>query len=122
MILDTNALSAVADGDPRVVVEFSRATRIAIPVIVVGEYRFGIAQSHRNSEYQRWLEEMLAACRVLEVSEETARHYAAIRLELKQAGTPIPSRCLDRRTLPTARLARSQSRRALRPHQGAAAA
>ena len=91
MILDTNALSAVADGDPRVVAEFSRATRIAIPVIVVGEYRFGIAQSHRNSEYQRWLEEMLAACRVLEVSEETARHYAAIRLELKRAGTPIPS-------------------------------
>lgn len=91
MILDTNALSAVADGAPGVVAEFSRATRIAIPVIVVGEYRFGIAQSRRKNEYERWLEEMLAACRVLEVSEDTAKHYAAIRIELKRAGTPMPS-------------------------------
>jgi tRNA(fMet)-specific endonuclease VapC len=91
LILDTNALSAVADGDPRVVVEFSRATRIAIPVIVVGEYRFGIAWSRHRSEYERWLGEMLSASRVLEVSEETTRHYAAIRIELKRAGTPIPS-------------------------------
>jgi len=91
LILDTNALSAVADGEPTAVAAFSSATRIDIPVIVLGEYRFGIAWSRHRSEYERWLGEMLSASRVLEVSEETTRHYAAIRIELKRAGTPIPS-------------------------------
>jgi tRNA(fMet)-specific endonuclease VapC len=91
LILDTNALSAVADGEPTAVAAFSRATRLALPVIVLGEFRFGIAQSRHKSEYERWLGEMLSASRVLEVGEETTRHYAAIRVELKRAGTPIPS-------------------------------
>jgi tRNA(fMet)-specific endonuclease VapC len=34
---------------------------------------------------------MLDRCAVLDVGLETARHYAAIRLELKTAGTPIPA-------------------------------
>lgn len=34
---------------------------------------------------------MLDRCTVLDAGIETARHYAAIRLELKIAGTPIPA-------------------------------
>jgi tRNA(fMet)-specific endonuclease VapC len=34
---------------------------------------------------------MLDRCAVLDIGIETARRYAAIRLELKGAGTPIPS-------------------------------
>lgn len=44
MILETNALSAVADGDPAAVRIFSQASSIELPVIVLGEYRYGIAQ------------------------------------------------------------------------------
>jgi tRNA(fMet)-specific endonuclease VapC len=64
---------------------------VAIPVIVLGEYRFGIAHSRHKREYERWLEEMTALCRVLEVNEQTATLYAVLRGQLKQAGTPIPS-------------------------------
>lgn len=34
---------------------------------------------------------MLDRCIVLHIGIETARHYAAIRLELKRAGKPIPA-------------------------------
>lgn len=91
MILDTNALSAIADNEPQAVRIFSQAAGIELPVIVLGEYRFGIAHSRRRSEYERWLQQLIAATRVLRVDEDTSVHYARIRAELKKAGHPIPS-------------------------------
>lgn len=64
---------------------------LAIPVIVAGEFAFGIAQSRHRDAYERALQRMLDRCRVLEIGIENARHYAVIRLELKGAGTPIPA-------------------------------
>jgi hypothetical protein len=40
VILDTNALSAIAEGDAAALDAVGRAERVAIPVIVLGEYRF----------------------------------------------------------------------------------
>jgi tRNA(fMet)-specific endonuclease VapC len=91
MILDTNALSAVADDEPEAVRLFSQAASIELPAIVLGEYRFGIAQSRRRKEYEKWLEELVAATRVLSVDEQTSSHYAQVRSELKKAGKPVPS-------------------------------
>jgi len=91
MILDTNALSAIADDEPEAVRIFSNAASIELPSIVLGEYRFGIAQSRRRKEYEKWLEELIAAVRVLSVDQETAGYYPQIRSELKKAGKPIPS-------------------------------
>ncbi len=91
MILDTNALSAIADGDRAAAAHLGGAAVIVIPVIVLGEYRYGIARSRLRGDYERWLEESLPACQVLAVSEETASTYAEVRLELEQAGTPIPA-------------------------------
>lgn len=91
LILDTNALSAIAEGEREAAKQFSRAARVAIPVIVPGEYRFGIAHSRHQREYESRLEEMVSVCDVLEVSEETAIWYAELRGQLKDSGTPIPS-------------------------------
>jgi tRNA(fMet)-specific endonuclease VapC len=91
VILDTNALSAIADNEPAAVRIFSHAATIELPVIVLGEYRFGIAQSRRRDEYEKWLGELIAATKVLPVDDETSGHYAQIRAELKKAGLPIPS-------------------------------
>jgi len=91
VILDTNALSAIADNEPAAVRIFRNAESIELPVIVLGEYRFGIAQSRRSREYEKWLRELIAATRILCVDEETSGHYARIRAELKKAGHPIPS-------------------------------
>ena len=91
MILDTNALSAYLDRTAEAVEMVSEARELAIPVIVVGEFAFGIAQSRHREAYERSLQRMLDRCTVLDIGIETARHYAAIRLELKSAGRPIPS-------------------------------
>ena len=91
MILDTNALSAYLDRTKEAVDVVSEAPDLAIPVIVAGEFAFGIAQSRHREAYERSLQRMLERCTVLEIGIETARHYAAIRLELKAAGKPIPA-------------------------------
>ena len=91
MILDTNALSAYLDKAPGAVEIVSQARELAIPVLVAGEFAFGIAQSRHRDAYERSLQRMLDRCTVLEIELETARHYAAIRLELKSSGTPIPA-------------------------------
>ena len=91
MIVDTNALSAVAEADPSAVAAFREAPSIGIPVIVLGEYLFGVNQSRRKPEYDRWISTVLQTFLLLEVTMETAAKYAEVRLELKRAGTPIPA-------------------------------
>jgi len=91
LILDTNALSAAADRDPGALEVVAMAERLAVPVIVLGEYRLGILQSRRRTEYENWLREWIEAVTVLNIDEETTRHYAAIGLELKRSGKPIPA-------------------------------
>ena len=91
MILDTNALSAVAENESAAVRIFAQASSIELPVIVLGEYRFGIAQSRRRDEYEKWLDKLIAATQVLPVDGETSRHYALFGAELRKAGQPIPT-------------------------------
>jgi len=91
LILDTNALSAAADRDPAALEVVARAELLAVPVIVLGEYRLGIAQSRRRTEYENWLREWIGTVTVLDIDDETTHHYAAIGLELKRSGKPIPA-------------------------------
>jgi predicted nucleic acid-binding protein len=91
LILDTNALSAFSEGHPGIAAIVAEAQQIALPVIVLGEYRYGIAQSRHAARYRRWLDGLLSDCAVLDVTEPTTNHYAAITIELRRAGKPIPT-------------------------------
>jgi tRNA(fMet)-specific endonuclease VapC len=91
MLVDTNALSAAADDEPAVVSILARADQMTIPVIVLGEYRYGIAQSRNRARYENWLAGLLQDCFVLDINEPTTHHYAEITLELKRKGKPIPT-------------------------------
>jgi len=88
--LDTYGLSAMAHGDPRLQPVLATATGLAIPVIAIDEYRYGIAQSRHRARYEKWLNELIATCRVLGMDEETASEYALVRGELKRGGRLIP--------------------------------
>lgn len=90
MILDTNALSDYADGVPEAAAVVAASAVVALPVVVLGEYRYGIAHSRRRESYTAWLEEFLAVCTILDVTNETTRWYASVRSQLRQTGTPIP--------------------------------
>jgi tRNA(fMet)-specific endonuclease VapC len=91
VILDTNGLSALADGESALEPIVRRATEVAVPVIVLGEYRYGVGQSRDRQKYEQWLDEFVRNFRILDVDQETAVCYASVRRELKEAGTPIPS-------------------------------
>lgn len=91
MILDTNALSAFVDGEVAVAEALRRHARAAIPVIVLGEFRYGIAGSRHRTRYEAWLSEHLPDFDVLNVTDETATIYAALRVALKRSGRPIPA-------------------------------
>lgn len=91
MILDTNAVSALAKEDSgiKAILAASR-TELALPVVVIGEYRYGIAQSNRSAILARWFEDLIAGSFVLDVVDETTHHFAAVSLELRRIGKPIP--------------------------------
>ena len=80
----------MADGDAKLEPLLREAADIAVPVIVLGEYKYGIGQSRSRTRYERWLAEIIASCRVLLVDEVTADRYAEIRAEPKRAGRSIP--------------------------------
>ena len=91
MILDTVALSAFVDGEAAVGDVLRRQPRAAIPVIVLGEFRYGVAASRHRAAYEAWLETHLRHFDILAVTEETAVVYASVRVALKQGGHPIPA-------------------------------
>jgi tRNA(fMet)-specific endonuclease VapC len=91
VILDTNALSAFVDGEAAIGEALRRESRAAIPVMVIGEFRYGIAESRHRRAYETWLETNLPHFEILTVTNETTIAYAALRLELKRLGRPIPA-------------------------------
>lgn len=91
MILDTNALSAWAEGLAAVEVPLRSADRLVVPSVVLGEFWFGIRQSRYRIRYQAWLRSYLPLTEIATVTSATADVYADIRLELKRVGKPIPS-------------------------------
>ena len=62
-----------------------------LPVIIVGEYRFGLLSSRDRERRLAWLTELMRQWEVLEISKDTTVHYAELRQRLKEAATPIPS-------------------------------
>ena len=91
MILDTNALSAFADGDESLRERLRGAERLVLPAVVLGEFRYGIARSRHRAAYDRWLKDLLRGIEVLDVTDKTASVYAALRIELKRLGRPVPA-------------------------------
>lgn len=91
MILDTNALSAWADGHAGIEMPLRSSSRLITPSVVLGEYYFGIRQSRQRRHYEDWLRRYLPLTEIATITAATASSYADIRLELKQRGKPVPS-------------------------------
>ena len=91
MILDTNALSAFIDGQPAIGERLLSESRVAIPVIVLGEFRYGISGSRHRAAYERWLDDHLPEFEILSITEATTVSYARVRIALKKIGRAIPA-------------------------------
>lgn len=91
MILDTHAISALAQRDRSLIRQVASAPRLCVTLISLGELHFGISQSRQQDVLVAWLNAFLGRAEVLSPTLQTLPHYAAIRRELKAAGTPIPA-------------------------------
>jgi predicted nucleic acid-binding protein len=91
MILDTNALSAFFDGDSRLRNVIEETRELCLPVIVLGEYRFGLLHSRERRKIEPALNAFIESTRVLAVDADTVEPYAGICSELKRKGKPLPT-------------------------------
>jgi len=90
LILDTNAVSALLGGDLGVSEVLVLADRHELPVVVIGEYRFGLLHSTHRDALEPLLEQLIRESTVLRIDSATALCYARVRSALRTAGTPIP--------------------------------
>lgn len=90
MIFDTNALSAFLLADRALLAVVPVSVVIRLPVIVLGEYRFGLLKSRERVKLGRLLDEFQKVVEVLPVDEMTVHPYAEIREQLHKAVRPIP--------------------------------
>jgi predicted nucleic acid-binding protein len=90
MILDTNAVSGLLEGHPTLEALLAREIRHELPVIVIGEYRYGLARSRLRRRLLPLFEQLIRESTVLPVTTATAAAYATVREALRSQGTPIP--------------------------------
>ncbi len=90
MILDTNAVSALLVGDRGLAEVLEPVPRHHLPVVVIGEYRFGLIRSRHRRRLTSLFDHLIRESRVLLIDETTAGAYSSVREELRQKGRPIP--------------------------------
>jgi tRNA(fMet)-specific endonuclease VapC len=88
--LDTNAVSALFEGDEALASLLSADDRHALPALVVGEYRYGLLRSRHRKRLEALLDDLLRESELLVVDDETARRYAEVREALRKRGRPLP--------------------------------
>ena len=73
LVMDSNALIALFDGDRAIAEMMSRAERILIPAVVLGEVRLGFNGTKRSRQAEAALESLLDRpnVEVLPVSADT---------------------------------------------------
>jgi tRNA(fMet)-specific endonuclease VapC len=90
VILDTNAVSALLAGDEALSDLLAVRSRHHLPVIVIGEYRFGLLRSRYRERLGPLLAALILDSSVLLVDQVTAEIYSQVREELRASGRPIP--------------------------------
>jgi tRNA(fMet)-specific endonuclease VapC len=90
VILDTNAVSALLSGDRALERLLSRRAIHELPVIVIGEYRYGLQRSRARKILEPIFDTLIDNSVVLPVDGETTRAYATVREGLRKRGTPLP--------------------------------
>jgi tRNA(fMet)-specific endonuclease VapC len=90
LALDTNAVSALFEGDEALLELLDGVERFALPVIVVGEYRFGLQRSRHRKQLGAMLDRLVAEADLLVVDDDTTSHYAQVREALRTKGRPLP--------------------------------
>lgn len=90
MILDTNAVSAMADKDSRLMEVIASGSSLALSFIAYAEFRYGLLGSKRPEGGIRLLADLTASIPLLLPDKETLEEYARVKDHLKRTGRIIP--------------------------------
>ena len=88
--LDANIVVDVLNGKPAILELLRQFDSICLPVTVCGELLFGAKNSASRVRNEGRYQAFIASCVLLDTNALVADTYAEIRLQLKQAGRPIP--------------------------------
>lgn len=89
-LLDTNIVIAIIAQDDSVTSRIASFNHIFIPNIVIGELYFGAHNSKQKEKNISVIESIASNYAVVSCGADTAKHYGAIKYELKKMGKPIP--------------------------------
>jgi tRNA(fMet)-specific endonuclease VapC len=92
LVLDTNTYRRVMEADPEAARLVRTCETVLMPVPVIAELRYGFFNGTRGQRNEATLAKFLDQPRVeaLSCDPETASQFAALKLQLKRQGTPIP--------------------------------
>jgi len=90
MILDTSAISDLLRGVDQIRAIVEDCLELAFPVVVIGEYQYGLRKSPQRDRLEPLFRGLLATGRLLDVTLPTAMHYGNIAAEQDRLGRPIP--------------------------------
>ena len=109
MILDTNAISALLEDDEALHARIAGESMLQLPVIAIGEFRFGLLGSRLREPLAEKLAALIRGSVVLEVTEVTTSITRSCGTRSRSPALPIPANDLaDRRIGPAARAAHPQ--------------
>lgn len=89
-LLDTNILIALFKGEQSVQDELEKAPEVFVPSIALGELFYGAIHSADPNRHLTQVEKLANTSTILNCDAVTAKHYGAIKHELKLLGQPIP--------------------------------
>jgi tRNA(fMet)-specific endonuclease VapC len=92
LALDTNTYRDMMDGEATAVRLVRVSRTVLMPVPVIAELRFGFLNGTKGRRNEAMLVKFLDAERVeiMACDDDTTKIYAALKLQLRRQGTPIP--------------------------------
>ncbi len=93
LLLDTNCLTDAFRGESATVRIVEQAAEVWIPFVTLAEIKAGFLAGNRTAENERLLHEflLLPGVALLYADRETTDVYARLFVQLRRAGTPIPT-------------------------------
>ena len=89
LMLDTNAVSAIAKGQANALSETLNDRPFCISVITEAELRFGLVRRAVNADLRRIVENFLVSADIRPWTSASAQRYGLLRAELEALGKPL---------------------------------
>lgn len=89
-LLATNIVIDIFRGRKEIADEITKFEKVYVPIPVPGELYLGAENSSRKAHHLAQIDVLLSLSETIYTSNETAKIYGMIKVQLKKKGKPIP--------------------------------